>query len=121
MVIVLCLVAKFICILSFVVVYLQAVELFPTGCRSMGMGITTFVSQVVGLLGPFLVQMGMYNKAIPHIGLGFACFIGTIAASFLPETIGVDLPETLTEASDFGRDQPFFSFKPKPRQEVKPA
>ena len=31
-------------------------------------------------------------------------------ASFLPETAGVDLPETLTEAADFGRNQKYFGW-----------
>ena len=60
MVIVLSLVAKFICILSIVVIDLQDLELFLTGWQNMGMGITTFVSQEVGLLDPFLVQIAMY-------------------------------------------------------------
>jgi hypothetical protein len=31
-------------------------------------------------------------------------------ASFLPETIGVALPETIADAADFGRKQNYFSW-----------
>ena len=31
-------------------------------------------------------------------------------ASFLPETIGVALPETLSEAANFGRSQKYFAW-----------
>ena len=37
-------------------------------------------------------------------------------ASFLPETIGVALPETIPEASVFGRQQKYFSWIRKPRE-----
>ncbi len=42
--------------------------------------------------------------------MGIMCLLGTIAASLLPETVGVDLPETLGEAANFGKDQKFFSW-----------
>ncbi len=32
------------------------------------------------------------------------------AASFLPETAGTDLPETVAEAGDFGSDQKYFQW-----------
>ena len=38
------------------------------------------------------------------------CLFGAIAASFLPETVGVALPETLGEATKFGEDQKYFSW-----------
>ena len=34
--------------------------------------------------------------------------IGALSAIFLPETAGVDLPNTIEEAEHFGRDQSFF-------------
>ena len=40
------------------------------------------------------------------------CAIGAIAVSLLPETLGATLPETLDEASVFGKDDKFFSFLP---------
>lgn len=40
------------------------------------------------------------------------CLVGAIATSFLPETLGAKLPETLEDANQFGRSDKFFSFKP---------
>ena len=37
-------------------------------------------------------------------------FLPEMYASFLPETNGVTLPETLSEAANFGRDQKYFSW-----------
>jgi len=33
-----------------------------------------------------------------------------LQTSFLPETIGASLPETLEEAAEFGKDQKYFSW-----------
>ena len=40
------------------------------------------------------------------------CAIGAIAVSLLPETLGATLPETLDQASVFGKNDKFFSFLP---------
>ena len=38
-------------------------------------------------------------------------------ASFLPETVGVALPETVPESAVFGRKQKYFSWTAKPKQD----
>ena len=40
------------------------------------------------------------------------CLTGSLATSFLPETVGAKLPETLEDANQFGRTDKYFSFKP---------
>jgi hypothetical protein len=37
--------------------------------------------------------------------LTFGSFIGAVFALFLPETAGVELPDTVAEAEQFGKDQ----------------
>ena len=41
------------------------------------------------------------------------CVTGSVATSFLPETVGAKLPETLEDANQFGRSDKYFSFKPR--------
>ncbi len=53
-----CVLAKFNCTASFVVMYVQAIEVFPTSLRNTGMGFTTFVATCVGIAGPHLVALG---------------------------------------------------------------
>ncbi len=43
--------------------------------------------------------------------MAILCLIGGIAASFLPETHGTELPETLDEAGTFGNDQKYFEWR----------
>ena len=112
-----CLVAKFNCTATFVIIYMQSVELYPTPLRNIGMGFNSFIANILGIPGPHFIYLGTINKAIPYLGLGLICLTGGIAASFLPETKGASLPETAEEAANFGRDQKYFAFKVSPQQE----
>ena len=77
-------IAKFNCTMAFYFYYLQSIELFPTCIRNSGLG--------------FIGVMGLIN------------FVAAIASSFLPETVGCDLPETLEAATIYGNDQSYFSY-----------
>ena len=63
-----------------------------------------------GLAGPHITSLGKIDKRIPLGVMGLINLVGSITVSFLPETVGCDLPETLKSASDFGKDQQFFSY-----------
>lgn len=58
-----CVLAKFNCTASFVVMYVQAIEIFPTSLRNTGMGFTTLVATSVGIGGPHLVALGRTHDA----------------------------------------------------------
>ena len=47
------------------------------------------------------------------------CLLGGIAASFVPETLGSELPETLEEAANFGSQHKYFSWMPDTRGKKK--
>ena len=53
---------------------------------------------------------------LPYLVLFLICLSGSLATSFLPETVGAKLPETLQDANNFGGKDKYFSFKP-PRTE----
>ncbi len=42
--------------------------------------------------------------------MALICLTGGLAASFLPETAGSELPETMEEAAEFGKDHGYFSW-----------
>lgn len=107
---ILCMIAKFNCTMSFYFFYLQAIELFPTCVRNTGIGFVSFVATMFGLAGPHITSLGKIDKRIPLGVMGLINLVGSITVSFLPETVGCDLPETLKSASDFGKDQQFFSY-----------
>ena len=116
---IMCLLAKMNSAASFCVVYIHTVEIFPTGIRNVGMGFTWFVCDIIGLTGPHFVSLGRVNKAIPYIGLSLLSVCSSVAASFLPETLGASLPETVTEAAEYGKDQKYFQLKVVQNVQVK--
>jgi len=44
--------------------------------------------------------------------MGALCFMGMIAASFLPETLNQHLPESIQDADDFGKGNKFWTLIP---------
>ena len=116
----LCLITKLLNSSSHYIVYLQEVELFPTPIRNTGTGFVYFVALVLGIPGSYVTHMGNYDKKVPYIFMASLSCVGSIAASFLPETLGCHLPETLQSASDYGRNQKYFSWKTQKRTHSDP-
>ena len=96
--------------MSFYFYYLQAIELFPTCVRNTGLGFIGTMASLFGLVGPHITGLGADEPRIPLGAMGLINLVAAIAASFLPETVGVDLPETLQAASEYGNDQKYFSY-----------
>jgi len=109
---VLCMILKMNISATFVVAYIQAMEVFPTSVRQSGIGFCSFISQMISIGGPYAMAAGAVNVMIPYMIMMLICLAGSIATSFLPETLGAKLPETLEDANQFGRTDKYFSLKP---------
>ncbi|XP_063705241.1 carcinine transporter-like isoform X2 [Culicoides brevitarsis] len=106
---VLAVIVKFNISITFFAINLQAMEIFPTCLRQTGFAIMTVVANTMGLLGPYIVYLGTnFDVRYPYLIMGLMCLAGSISAMFLPETLGQRLPETMAEAKEFGRGQPFW-------------
>ncbi|OQV24295.1 Carcinine [Hypsibius exemplaris] len=79
-------------------------ELFPTVVRSQGASLTQYVSNAVACVFPVVNYLGEAYIAYPVIIFGAFSVIAGISALFLPETLGADLPQTLLDGENFGRD-----------------
>ena len=69
------------------------------------MGLNALLAMIIGIGGPYVIFLGTIDVRIPYGVLGLIALIGAAGAFMLPETYGVDLPETIAEASVFGQDQ----------------
>ena len=107
---VLCFAGKFICTAAFYMFYVQAAELNPTPVRNSGMGFASFSANMIGLSGPTAAHLGTIDKRIPYGIIACISLVSAIAASFLPETLGCYLPETIDTAAKFGKEQKYFSW-----------
>ena len=86
--------------------------MFPTSVRQSGIGFATLISQTISIGGPYVIYLGATDLKLPYLIMFLVCAIGAIAVSLLPETLGATLPETLDQASVFGKHDKFFSFLP---------
>ena len=107
------LIAKLINSASFMIVYLQAAEIYPTSIRTTGMGFIYCFALFLGLPGPFITSMGKTKKWIPYLFMAGLGMFGAVTSSFIPETLGCYLPETVEQAAKFGSDHKYFSIKIK--------
>lgn len=85
--------------------YLWGGEMFPTVVRSNGMGICSMLGRVGGLLAPLITDLSYYCKWLTPLIFGIVSVIAVVAATFLPETRGLPLPETLVDGENFGRKE----------------
>lgn len=73
------------------------------------------VSMTISLAVPYLIYLSVHGKAIPFIVIGSVAIIAGILASFLPETLNENLPQTISDAEEFGKNQKFFSWNRRRR------
>ena len=95
-------------------------EVFPTCVRQSGIGFCSFISQMISIGGPYAVALGSTDLRLPYLVLFLICLSGSLATSFLPETVGAKLPETLQDANTFGGKDKYFSFKPPRTEKYQP-
>lgn len=105
----LAMVGKFGIAASFSIIFLYASELLPTVVRSQAMAWASFVAGI-GLLGfPYIVYLAEVSRLLPMLIMGLLTIAGSFLSIYLPETLGVSLPQTLEEGEAFGSNFRIFS------------
>lgn len=98
-------VGKFGIAASFAVIYVFASELYPTVVRGVGMGMSSMVAGSGLILGPHLIRLGDINRVLPLLIMGLLSVSAAIASFFLPETLGLPVPQTIEEAEEVGKTE----------------
>lgn len=107
---------KFFNAITFFVVNLQGMEVYPTCLRQTGLALGHILANAIGIVAPYMVYLGTnYDIRCPYYILGALFIVGGASAIFLPETLHHKLPDTLEEGKIFGKGQRFFSL-PKPTE-----
>uniref|UniRef100_A0A672GD50 Solute carrier family 22 member 6 n=1 Tax=Salarias fasciatus TaxID=181472 RepID=A0A672GD50_SALFA len=89
-----CLAASFNCC------YLYSGELYPTIIRQTGMGWVSMMARVGAMVAPMVLLTGDYIAWLPGLIYGGAPIISGLAGVFLPETLGVPLPDTVQDVEE---------------------
>jgi MFS family permease len=77
--------------LCFGVAFPYAADLFPTDCRSLGLGVLSQASRVGCICSPFVLLI----CDEPNLAFGLVCSAACCAALLLPDTRFIQLPDTL--------------------------
>ncbi|XP_034034333.1 solute carrier family 22 member 6 isoform X2 [Thalassophryne amazonica] len=91
-----CLAASFNCC------YLYTGELYPTIIRQNGMGWASMIARVGAMVAPMVLLLGDYIPWLPGVIYGGAPIFSGVAAMFLPETLGLPLPDTVQDVEERG-------------------
>ncbi|XP_069500859.1 solute carrier family 22 member 6-like [Ambystoma mexicanum] len=83
--------------------YLYSGELFPTIVRQTGMGFTTMMARLGGIVAPGILMAGDYFPFLPLTIFGVCPIISGIAACFLPEMLNCPLLDTIEEVEERAR------------------
>ncbi|CAD6992297.1 organic cation transporter protein [Ceratitis capitata] len=94
---------KFAITASYGTVYVFSAEQFPTVVRNVGLGASSMMARVGGILAPFINMLGNYWRPLPLLIFGSAASIGGLLSLLLPETHNQPTLETIEEGENFGR------------------
>ena len=83
-------------------------EVVPTELRGQGNALANVFGQLGMFFSPYIVYSVVFHEALPFLILTVGSFIGAAVSALLPETAGVELPDTVAEAEQFGIGQNFF-------------
>ncbi|XP_033326805.2 carcinine transporter isoform X1 [Megalopta genalis] len=90
-----------------------AVELLPTPVRSQGVSLIHTVGIIAHTLAPYITDSAKIWESFPMLIISTVSFMGAMFVLFLPETLGQDLPQTINQGEEFGKDQNFWSLPSK--------
>nr|XP_039264751.1 solute carrier family 22 member 21-like [Styela clava] len=82
----------------FSVVYVFAIELYPTQIRNLGLGVCFTFGRIGTISAPYVVFAGENSRReIPYITMGCFTILSAAISLLLPETNNVKLPENMDD------------------------
>lgn len=88
---------------SYGTVYVFTTEQFPTPVRNVGLGASSMMARIGGILAPYINVLSDVWKPLPLVIFGVLAFISGLLSLYLPETLNKKLPETIEEGECFGK------------------
>ncbi|XP_026322307.1 solute carrier family 22 member 3-like isoform X2 [Hyposmocoma kahamanoa] len=116
--VVLTLVARFFVNMSLSALVQWVTEILPTPVRATGSSILHVSGFFGGMFSPFVVYAGLYWTPFPLLLFGILAFIACAMSLLLPETMGLPLPQTITEGERLIQEKSLFRRNPDPTTAV---
>jgi len=87
---------------SFSMVFVYAVEIFPTVVRNVGLGSSSTWARVGGVIAPYIGrELAKQSPSAPLVIFGITSIIAAFLVLLLPETKNITLPDTIQEGETF--------------------
>lgn len=88
---------------SYGTIYIFTTEQFPTPVRNVGLGASSMMARIGGILAPYINALSAIWPPFPLLVFGIMAFISGMLSLYLPETLNKKLPETIEEGEHFGK------------------
>ncbi|XP_028838382.1 solute carrier family 22 member 5-like [Denticeps clupeoides] len=82
---------------AFSIVYAITAELYPTVLRNTALGACSMASRVGSISAPYFIYLGSYYRSLPYILMGSLSVCSGLLSLLLPESLGMPLPETISQ------------------------
>ncbi|KAL8560146.1 hypothetical protein ACOMHN_021641 [Nucella lapillus] len=94
---------------GFTLIYIFSSELIPTTVRSAGMGTASAFARMGSIVASYIQQWavdmgGDFGRSLPLLVFGVLALVAGVLTLLLPETLHKDLPDTVDDALEFGKD-----------------
>ncbi|KAL8589123.1 hypothetical protein ACOMHN_017286 [Nucella lapillus] len=91
---------------SYILLFVQYMEVYPTALRVVGAGSTTILSRTIVMAAPFFQLWAEKNPWAPGLFLGLLRCLTSFFIWLLPETRHRKLPDTMEEIQAWKRKEP---------------
>lgn len=88
---------------SYGTVYIFTAEQFPTVVRNVGLGASSMVARMGGILAPYLKLLGEIWRPLPLVICGALSLTAGLLSLLLPETLNKPMLETIEDGENFGK------------------
>ncbi|XP_064467603.1 solute carrier family 22 member 13-like [Ornithodoros turicata] len=82
-------------------------EIFPTVIRARAVLLQHLMSDIGSVLGTPVAATVEWDQYLPVLVCGILALITAMMLPFLPETVGLPLPQTITDGENLGKDRGF--------------
>ncbi|XP_071954784.1 organic cation transporter protein-like [Antedon mediterranea] len=97
-------IGKFCITASFAIIYIFAAEQFPTPVRGVGIGCCSVAARIGGIMAPQILYFGSLWKPLPYVVFSVMSVSAGVLVLLLPETLNVQLPESIEDGETFGKN-----------------